>query len=170
MSSLMVNALRTVILRELRALEREILAYPDDASLWEVRDGIPNSAGNLSLHLAGNLRHFVGAVLGETGYQRDRNLEFSRKGLTRSELRAIVQSAIDELSATFDRITDDQLDSGYPVVVQDQKISTSEFLTHLAVHLSYHLGQIDYHRRLLTDSSQSVDTMSPRELTPFGRK
>jgi uncharacterized damage-inducible protein DinB len=158
------------MLRELRALEREIAAYPDDESLWEVRDGIPNSAGNLSLHLAGNLRHFVGAVLGGTEYQRDRNLEFSRKGLTRSELKAIVQAAIDELSATFDKITDDQLDSEYPVVVQDQRISTLEFLTHLAVHLSYHLGQIDYHRRLLTDSSQSVDTLSPRELTPFGRK
>ena len=165
----MVSAVRTVILRELRALEREISAYPDDESLWELREGIPNSAGNLSLHLAGNLRHFVGAVLGETGYKRDRNLEFSAKGLTRSELTAIVQAATIELSAAFDKITDEQLDSEYPVVVLDQKLSMLEFLTHLAVHLSYHLGQIDYHRRLLTDSSQSVDTMSPRELTPFER-
>ncbi len=108
-------------------------------------------------------------MLGETGYKRDRNLEFSAKGLTRSELTAIVQAATTELSAAFDKITDEQLDSEYPVVVLDQKLSTLEFLTHLAVHLSYHLGQIDYHRRLLTDSSQSVDTMSPRELTPFGR-
>jgi uncharacterized damage-inducible protein DinB len=169
MSSITVNSLRTVILRELRALEREISAYPDDESLWEVRNGIPNSAGNLSLHLAGNLRHFIGAVLGGTGYQRDRDLEFSSKGLSRGELTAIVQETISELSATFDRIMDESLESEYPVIVQGQKISTSEFLTHLAVHLSYHLGQIDYHRRLLTESSHPVDTMSPRELTPFGR-
>jgi uncharacterized damage-inducible protein DinB len=170
MSSPMVSSLRTMMLRELRALEREIAAYPDDSSLWEVRDGIPNSAGNLALHLAGNLRHFIGAVLGGTGYQRDRDLEFSAKGLSRSELTSIVQAAIDELSTAFDRIDDDQLDSEYPIAVQDQKLSTLQFLTHLAVHLSYHLGQIDYHRRLLTNSSQSVGTVSPRELTPFGRQ
>ena len=169
MSNVMVSSLRTVILRELRALQREIAAYPNDESLWEVRDGIPNSAGNLSLHLAGNLRHFIGAVLGGSGYQRDRNLEFSAKGLTRNELTEIIDATIAELSTTFDKITDEQLDSEYPIVVLDQKLSTSGFLTHLAVHLSYHLGQIDYHRRLLTDRSQSVDTVSPRELTPFGR-
>jgi uncharacterized damage-inducible protein DinB len=169
MSASMVGTLRMMMLRELRGLEREIAAYPDDDSLWEVRDGISNSAGNLVLHLAGNLRHFVGAALGETGYKRDRDAEFTMKALSRDDLITIVRAAIDELSATFDRLTDERLEEEYPLAILETKFRTGDFLTHLAVHLSYHLGQIDYHRRLLTNSSQAVNTVSPRELTPFGR-
>lgn len=170
MSASIVNTLRTMMLRELRSLEREIAAYPDDESLWQVRDGIPNSAGNLALHLAGNLRHFIGATLGDTGYLRDRDSEFAIKGMSRDELIAIVRSAIDDLSNTFDSLTDERLEEEYPLAVLETKLRTRDFLTHLAVHLSYHLGQIDYHRRLLTTSSQAVNTVSPRELTPFGRQ
>jgi len=164
MSESMATTLKTIILRELHALDREIAAYPDDASLWTTPAGAPNPAGNLVLHLAGNLRHFIGATLGETGYVRDRDSEFSSKGLTRDELRAIVASAIAELSDAFERITDAQLSGEYPLPIQERRLGASEFLVHLAVHLGYHLGQIDYHRRLSTSSSASVDTMSVREL------
>src|SRR5215213_2723590 len=118
----MRDAIRTVMLRELRALDREIAAYPDDQSLWKLPDGISNSAGNLALHLAGNLRHFIGNVLGGSSYQRDRDAEFSIKGLSRDELRAIVATTMRELTDTFDRITDDQLDSEYPLVITDQRL------------------------------------------------
>ena len=167
MPTSMRSALKTVILRELRALDREIAAYPDDASVWTTPSGAPNSAGNLALHLAGNLRHFIGATLGGTNYTRDRDAEFSTKGLSRDELRSIIKSAIDELTRAFDSITDEQLDGEYPLPIQDRKLRTSDYLVHLAVHLSYHLGQIDYHRRLSTSSSASVDTVSPKELTPI---
>lgn len=165
----MVSALRTVMLRELRSLEREISSYPDDDSLWTVRDGISNPAGNLALHLAGNLRHFVGATLGATGYKRDRDSEFSSKGLSRAQVSALINVTILELSSTFDKLDDEQLMHEYPLVLQDRNVRTLDFLTHLAVHLSYHLGQIDYHRRLLTKSSIAADTMAIRELTPFER-
>ena len=160
----MRDAIQTVMLRELRALDREIVAYPDDESVWKTPEGISNSGGNLALHLAGNLRHFVGAVLGGGTYVRDRNAEFSSKDLTRDELRAIVASSISELSDAFDRITDDQLSKEYPLKVAERRLRTGDFLVHLAVHLSYHLGQIDYHRRLVTSSSEAVDTVSPKEL------
>ena len=166
MTTSITSTLRTVVLRELRALDREIAAYPDDESLWTTPAGAPNSAGNLALHLAGNLRHFIGAALGETGYMRDRNSEFSSKGLSRDELRTIVSDAVRELGNAFDRITDEKLNAEYPIPIQDRKIQASEFLVHLAVHLGYHLGQIDYHRRLSTASSESVNTMSVKELTP----
>jgi uncharacterized damage-inducible protein DinB len=164
MTTSIKSALRTLMLRELRALDREIASYPDDESIWTAPAGAPNSAGNLALHLAGNLRHFVGATLGETGYKRDRDSEFSSGGLSRSELHAIVAEAITELSNTFDRITDEQLNGEYPIPVQDRRLRTSEFLIHLAVHLGYHLGQIDYHRRLSTTSGESVNTISVKEL------
>jgi uncharacterized damage-inducible protein DinB len=166
MTTSITSTLRTVVLRELRALDREIAAYPDDESLWTTPAGAPNSAGNLALHLAGNLRHFIGAALGETGYMRDRDSEFSSKGLSRDELRATVSDAIRELGNAFDRITDEQLNAEYPIPIQERKLQASEFLVHLAVHLGYHLGQIDYHRRLSTPSSESVNTMSVKELTP----
>ena len=159
-----VMVLRTLMLRELRALDREIAAYPDDGSLWKHPEGISNSAGNLALHMAGNLRHFIGGVLGGSGYVRDRNAEFSSKDLTRDELRAIITSSISELSDAFDKISDEQLSQEYPLKVAERRLRTGDFLLHLAVHLSYHLGQLDYHRRLVTSSSTSVDTVSPREL------
>jgi hypothetical protein len=135
MTTSITSTLRTVVLRELRALDREIAAYPDDESLWTAPAGAPNSAGNLALHLAGNLRHFIGAALGETGYTRDRDSEFSSKGLSRDELRAIVSDAIRELDNAFDGITDEQLNSEYPIPIQERKLQASEFLVHLAVDL-----------------------------------
>jgi uncharacterized damage-inducible protein DinB len=160
----LVLPIRTMMLRELRALDREIAAYPDDESVWQIPQGISNSAGNLALHLAGNLRHFLGAVLGGSSYARDRDAEFATRGLTRAELRGIVASAIDELSDAFENITDEQLSGEYPLRVAERRLRTADFLVHLAVHLSYHLGQIDYHRRLVTSISETVDTISPKEL------
>ena len=168
MATSLGNAIRTVMLRELRGLDREIAAYPDDESVWQSPQGISNSAGNLALHMAGNLRHFIGMALGGGAYVRDRDAEFATKGLSRDELRAIVASAIAELDGAFDRITDQQLESEFPLPVMNYRFKTSDFLIHLAVHLSYHLGQIDYHRRLLTQNAVTVDTVSPRELTPSG--
>ena len=167
MTSSIIPVLRTMVLRELRALDREIAAYPDDESLWTAPAGAPNSAGNLALHLAGNLRHFIGATLAGTGYRRDREAEFATRGLSRAELRELIAATIAELSTAFDKITDEQLDSVFPLPIQERRLRTSDFLTHLAVHLSYHLGQIDYHRRLTTKNGVSVDTVSPKELKPI---
>jgi uncharacterized damage-inducible protein DinB len=106
----------------------------------------------------------VGAVLGGGPYVRDRNAEFSSKDLTRDELRAIVASSVSELLDAFEKISDEQLSGEYPLKVAERRLRTGDFLVHLAVHLSYHLGQIDYHRRLVTSSSETVDTVSPKEL------
>lgn len=164
MASKLVTPIKTVMLRELRALEREIAAYPDDATVWQTPSGISNSAGNLALHMAGNLRHFIGHALAGTNYVRDRNAEFSAKGMTRDELRAVIEESIADLDDAFGRITDDQLQSEFPLPILDNRFNTLEFLTHLAVHLSYHLGQVDYHRRLITGSTTTVGTVDPREL------
>lgn len=164
MADSIMQPVRAVILRELRALDREIAAYPDDESVWKAPQGISNSAGNLALHMAGNLRHFIGGVLGGSGYVRDRDAEFKSTGLSREELRAIVAGTIDELTQAFDRITDEQLSQEFPLPIMGQKLKASDFVTHLAVHLSYHLGQLDYHRRLLTADARTVDTVSPKEL------
>ena len=155
---------RTLILRELRALKREIEAYPNEKDLWAVPPGITNSAGTLALHLAGNLQHFIGARLGGSDYVRHRDLEFSRRDVPRTELLQGVDAAIAAVEDTFARLSDADLARLYPDELANTKVPTGEFLIHLAVHLGYHLGQVDYHRRIVTGNSKTLDVVSLKEM------
>jgi hypothetical protein len=105
-----IDDLSRVLVRDLRTLAAELDAYPDDASVWACPPGIHNSAGTLVLHLAGNLRHFVGARLGGTGYVRDRAAEFAARGLSRAELRALVDAAAVEVGAALAGVDPRRLD------------------------------------------------------------
>lgn len=163
--SLIRDALRVVILRDMRSLDAQVAAYPDDESLWKLVPGIGNSGGNLALHLAGNLRHFIGAQLGGTGYVRNRDAEFAAKGMTRSEVREIVQAAIAEIDASLDKVDDEVLSRPFPLLIAERRVGTGEFLIHLAAHFTYHLGQLDYHRRILTSDPTPVVNLSVKGLT-----
>ncbi|NOT48391.1 MAG: DUF1572 family protein [Acidobacteria bacterium] len=138
--------------RDLNKLKTEIDMFPDEADLWKTKGDITNSAGNLCLHLIGNLRHFFGAVLGGTGYVRDRDSEFSTGGVSKTELLAGVDTALADVLATLAGLTDDDFANTYPIEVFDRPLTTGAFLTHLATHLNYHLGQINYHRRMTSGS------------------
>ena len=153
-----VDAIHQSMLRELRALRRELDAYPDDASLWAVPPGIANSAGTLMLHLAGNLQHYLGAKLGGTGYVRDRNAEFAARGVSREELARQIDASVAAVGAAFARIGDGVLAADFPEPIKGITFNTGDWLVHLAVHLGYHVGQIDYHRRLVTGDATTVDT------------
>ncbi|MDQ3242231.1 MAG: DUF1572 domain-containing protein [Gemmatimonadota bacterium] len=161
---IMCDALRVMILGDLHSVERQIAAYPEDQSVWRIAPGIANSGGNLALHIAGNLRYFIGAILGGSGYVRDRDAEFAARDLSRDALSAEIMAAIAELDAAFDRITQETLETVYPLPIRDRRLRTADFLLHLAVHLGYHLGQLDYHRRLLTPDPAVVENLSPTEL------
>ncbi len=155
----MIPHLQTLISRELDALAREIRLYPDDGSPWTIVPGCPNSGGNLTLHLVGNLRHFIGAGLGKTGYVRNRDAEFgTRGGVSRDELLTLIDQANVDVAATFAKLEPSVLTELY-VAPGDRKIETGLFLMHLAVHLGYHLGQIDYHRRTVTGNAASAETL-----------
>lgn len=144
-----ITALRTFYGRDLDKLYKEIESYRSEEALWRVSGNIANSAGNLCMHLVGNLNTYIGARLGGSGYVRDRPFEFAGKGIPRATLLTQVR----EVAATVDRVlaslTDADLLSEYPEEVVDGRVSTGYFLTYLAIHLGYHLGQINYHRRLL---------------------
>lgn len=135
--------------RDLSKLKEEIGLYRDEASLWKIDGAITNSAGNLTLHLIGNLRHFFGAVLGETGYIRDRDKEFSDGGVSRADLITGIDQAAADVRLTLEKLRLDDLAKTYPIEVFGHPMTTEYFLVHLATHLNYHLGQINYHRRLL---------------------
>lgn len=159
-----LTALRAILLRDLDAVDRQVRAYPDDATLWESSQGISNPAGTLVLHLAGNLRHFIGGVLGDTGFVRDREGEFSRRDIGREALLAELAAARAEVDRTLERLSPEDLERPYPVALGDRTVRTGDFLLHLATHLAYHLGQIDYHRRLLVPGAESVGGVSIRGL------
>ena len=137
--------------RDLQLLEREIAAYDRETDLWRRADGISNSAGNLCLHLCGNLQHFIGAALGNTGYVRQRDLEFSTQNTPRTELLAHLQDTRNTVRQTLTAMLPADFDKTYPLPFPKptETVNTTFMLLHLLAHLSYHLGQINYHRRLL---------------------
>lgn len=151
--------LSRLINRELTALRDELLAYPDETSMWEVPKGLPNSGGNLALHLVGNLRFFIGTQFGATGFVRDRDGEFGRKGVPRAEILHSIETTADEVTRALATLDAAQLAKPFPVEVGGHRIQTGLFLQHLASHLAYHLGQIDYHRRVVTGNSVSVGAL-----------
>ncbi|MBK7391818.1 MAG: DUF1572 family protein [Chloracidobacterium sp.] len=148
---MLINTLKDLFNRDLNKLKTEIESYSDEATLWLVDGEIPNSGGNLALHLVGNLKAFIGATLGDSGYDRQRDLEFSTKGTPRAELLQMVDETMADVAAGLDKLTPDQLEAEYPIKVfadRTEPMTTGWFLMHLATHLGYHLGQINYHRRL----------------------
>ena len=145
----MQNVLIKLFKRDFNSVKLEINAYSSEANMWLLKDGINNSTGNLSLHIVGGLNHFIGAVIGNTGYVRKRDLEFSLKNVSRQDLinqLDDVELMIEEIVA---KLSDKDLENTYPINVFKEPMTVGFFLTHLTTHLGYHLGQINYHRRLL---------------------
>lgn len=135
--------------RDLLKVKEEIRLYEDESALWALRGSISNSAGNLTLHLVGNLNHFIGATLGNSGYIRQRDDEFALKNVARATLLSMLDETIDMLKTTQARLDDADLEKDYPVEKHGKTVSNAYMLLHLLTHLNYHLGQINYHRRML---------------------
>ena len=153
-----------VICRELRAVERELNAYQTEEQVWLVPDGLPNSGGTLALHIAGNLRHFIGAVLGGDSYVRDRDAEFAKRGVPRAELIGELRSAEKAVRDVMPRLDPAKWNEPYPLPVLNRRLNTGDFMLHLATHLAYHAGQVDFHRRIVTRDKTGVGAVSPAEL------
>ena len=156
----MLRSLRKVMVRDLEALRAELQAYPDERCLWESPPGISNSAGTLALHLIGNLRHYVGAQLGGSDYVRNRDAEFADRGVPVAQLVTELDQAIAEVDRTLGALEIGALRRDFPQEVAGVRLPTELFLLHLATHLAYHLGQIDYHRRLVTGNPSIVGAQS----------
>jgi uncharacterized damage-inducible protein DinB len=145
----MIKILYPLFLRDLEKLKTEITSYKDEKNMWEVSGDLKNSTGNLCLHICGNLLHFIGATLGNTGYIRKRNLEFSKKNVPVDELVQEIDKTLQVVKQTLNELKEEKLAETYPINVFGKEMTTGFFLTHLTTHLSYHLGQINYQRRLL---------------------
>jgi len=137
--------------RDLNRLIVEIESYKNEANIWRIEKQVSNSAGNLALHLIGNLNALIGKEIGNTNYVRNRELEFSQKNISRTHLIEAIRETIKMVSDSLVTLTEEDLKKDYPILKFSEITSTSYLLVHLTTHLSYHLGQINYHRRLLED-------------------
>ncbi len=148
---MITESLQSLFIRDLTKLKTEIEAYQNEETIWKTDKNISNSAGNLALHLVGNLSHFVGAVLGNSGYIRNRELEFSLKNVPRTELIQQIEKATETVTLTLQNVSAEDLQKEFPGEPLGYKMTTGYFLIHLFGHLGYHLGQINYHRRMLDE-------------------
>ena len=161
---MLLSIVERTLLRELAAMRRSVEAYPDDASVWAERPGLPNAGGTLVLHIAGNLQHYLGHLLGGSDYRRDRAAEFARRDVTRDAMLADLHAATEAVQRAFALLTDETLVTPFPESVAGRTLPTGDVLVHLATHLAYHLGQLDYHRRIVTGDTRGVAAVSPSVL------
>ena len=142
------DIIKTLIIRDLEKLKTEISLYKSEDNLW-ITDGlITNSAGNLCLHLIGNLNTYIGSALGKRNYIRNRDLEFSDINIPIETLKKEIEKTKNVINETFEMLEEENLKEIYPFGVSVGQTTIAYYLTHLCVHLGYHLGQINYHRRL----------------------
>ena len=145
----MKDAILSLLARDLEKLTVEIESYNNESELWKLTGAISNSPGTLCLHIIGNLNHFIGSILGDTGYVRNRDKEFSLKNVNRATLVHMIRDTREVVSEVLIRQDEGRLNETYPVQVFGEDMTTGFFLIHLCTHLNYHLGQINYHRRIL---------------------
>jgi hypothetical protein len=160
----MIDDLQRLLVRELSAFAREVELFPDDESLFRTVPGVTNSAGNLALHVCGNLKHFVGAVLGGTGYVRNRDLEFQARSGRRADIARELFETAAVVTQALGRLAPEALAKPYPQPVANLQLPCGRFLVHLAVHLSFHLGQAGYLRRAITGDGRTSGAVSLQEL------
>ena len=146
---MMIQPYLEFFLRDLNKLKEEIQLYKNENDLWKVESEIQNSAGTLALHLIGNLKHFIGAQIGFTGYVRNRDREFSDRNISREKIVFEVEEAISIVKTVLPTIKDEDFSKEFPLEMYGAKRNTGYIILSLSTHFCYHLGQINYHRRLL---------------------
>lgn len=144
----MLPIVKSMFVRDLDRLHFQMANFKTESNIWRVDEGVTNSAGNLALHIVGNLNAFIGAELGRSGYVRDRQAEFSSKNISIDTILKDISETKRMVIHVLDSMDESQLDETYPVVVFKEPMTTKYFLIHLTTHLAYHLGQVNYYRRL----------------------
>lgn len=144
----MENYLANLYERELTKLRDEINNFKDEANIWRAAPGITNTAGTLVLHIIGNLNFTIGTQIGGTGYVRNREQEFSLRDVPREKLVADIESTIEVIKTSLTGISQAKLDETYILQMAGQH-STAWYMTFFYGHFTYHLGQVNYLRRIL---------------------
>ena len=147
---MVTDELSALYARDIARLIQELQAFPDTASVWKTAPGVTNAAGTLALHLEGNLREYIGRQLGKIDFTRDRPLEFSARDVAREDVIARLEAVREMVPRVIASLSDDDLSGPFPEKYNGQSLTVRMFLMHLEAHLNYHLGQVDYLRRVAT--------------------
>jgi len=143
------NLLATFYERDIRKLIEEVNLFSNEDNLWRTHGSVKNTSGNLVLHIIGGLNYLVGTQLAQTGYVRNRDQEFTSKGVKKEYLIAGLEELIPMINKTLNAFTQEDMEAEYPLIFDDMKVSNSYVLLQLLLHLNYHLGQVNYLRRTL---------------------
>lgn len=138
-----------LFLADIDKLIAEINLFKTESDIWQTKEGITNSAGNLTLHLLGNLNHFIGKTLGNTDYIRQRDEEFSLKNIHKEKLINDLKELKQTIINTLSKLSVENLEKDFPIAIRNEIFSTQMMLIYLLAHLNYHLGQVNYLRRML---------------------
>jgi len=145
----MIDELVKIFDRDLDKLKKEIESFEEEQNLWIIKAGIANSAGNLCMHLLGNLKTYIGKNIGQHPYNRDRVAEFTAKHIPRKKLLEDIEETKSIVISSLEKMDPDNLQNLYVENVLGYEMTNAFFLIHVTAHLSYHLGQINYLRRIL---------------------
>ena len=143
------NELANFYERDISKLIEEINLFKNEEDLWRTASSVKNSCGNLVLHIIGGMNYLIGTTLAHTEYVRDRDQEFIQKNVERKELVAKLEELITMINQTLNSLTPEQMENEYPIFFDKPKTSVSYVLVQLLAHLNYHLGQVNYLRRIL---------------------
>jgi len=143
------NLLATFYERDIRKLIEEVNLFSNEDNLWRTHGSVKNTSGNLVLHIMGGLNYLIGTQLAQTGYVRNRDQEFTSKGVKKEYLIAGLEELIPMINKTLNAFTQEDMEAEYPLIFDDMKVSNSYVLLQLLLHLNYHLGQVNYLRRTL---------------------
>ena len=135
--------------RDIRKLIEEINLFKQEDNLWRTAGTVKNSAGNLVLHLIGGTKYLIGTMLAKTEYVRNRDLEFTQKGVERKVLIAELEEVIEMVRNLLNGFSPGDMEADYPIVFDGARRSNTYLLVQLLAHLNYHLGQVNYLRRVL---------------------
>lgn len=136
--------------KDLDKLKEEISLYQKDEQLWQLKGNITKSAGNICLQLTGSLQHYIGAVLGDSGYVRNKEAELRVKNVPRSKLLEDIDSTRSAITDALEQLSKNELLKNYPIPVFEENVTTEYYLIHLLCDLNFNTGQISYHRQLLS--------------------
>jgi uncharacterized damage-inducible protein DinB len=141
--------------REIEKLKNEVLAFESDDLIWRTPDTQVISAGNQCLYIAGSLQHYIGNIIGDSGYIRNKEAEMKAKNISRERLLEEIENMRQVVVDTLEQVSKTELQKQFPTNEFEEPVSTEFFLIHLLRKLSYHLGQISLLRQLVSAKIES---------------
>jgi uncharacterized damage-inducible protein DinB len=134
-----LNKYLTRIVQCLQSLSEE--------EIWWRPNEVSNAAGNIVLHLCGNIRQWVLSGLGEARDLRERDKEFSERGpIPRQALIELLKNTIEDANRVIETAPVSMLSREFDI--QGYHVTGATAVTSVYEHFAYHAGQVIYLTKL----------------------